>query len=222
MTTVTEIFASLRMTGIPRPAGTDNATWCMMKDRVPVISLLRSAVPMQHPVHAPTPQALADLVARCKQINRYSTELIAAEEARVAALASGVLVMRNVLNLSAIAAEKLPTRQGRIEHWSLTGSHLAEVETPAIHAVDGALVLDEHEQIKILSRRSWRGAWRFVTLWRDGVHGLSSPDLLEYLAALTGLAQRRAPDVAKSLLARSQAIAATRSLLAGGPRMRAD
>src|SRR4051812_19752970 len=120
---------------------------------------------MQQTVNAPTPKALADLVARCNQINRYSTELIAAEESRIAALASGVLVMRGVLDLVPIPAEKLPTRQGRIQHWSLTGRPVADAETPAIRSLDGALVLDEHEQVKILSRRTWRGVWRVVTLW---------------------------------------------------------
>jgi anti-sigma-K factor RskA len=177
---------------------------------------------MQPPVSVPTPQALADLVARCDQINRYATELIAAEEARIAALASGILVMRKVLELSPVPAEKLPMRQGRIEHWLLTGRHVAAVETPAIHALDGTLALDEHEQVKILSRRTWRGVWRVVTLWRAGVHGLSSAALLEYLAALTQLAQQRAPDAAKSLYDRSVAIAATQSLLAVAPRTRAD
>jgi hypothetical protein len=56
----------------------------------------------QHPVLAPTPRALADLVARCTQINRYATELTAAEEWRIAALASAVVVMRNVLDLTPI------------------------------------------------------------------------------------------------------------------------
>ena len=177
---------------------------------------------MQPPVSVPTPQALADLVARCDQINRYATELIAAEEARIAALASGILVMRKVLELTPVPAEKLPMRQGRIEHWLLTGRHVAGAETPAIRALDGALALDEHEQVKILSRRAWRGTWRVVTLWRAGVHGLSSADLLEYLAALTRLAQQRAPEVAKSLYERSQVIAATQSLLAVAPRARAD
>ena len=176
---------------------------------------------MTDPVHAPTPQALADLVARCGQINRYATELIAAEEGRIAALASGVLVMRNVLELKPVPAAKLPTRQSRIEHWALTGAHLAEAETPAIRDLDGALVLDEHEQVKILSRRTWRGVWRVVTLWRSGVHGLSSADLLEYLAALTALAQQRAPDVAQSLLERSLAVAASERLGVTEPRTRA-
>ena len=39
---------------------------------------------MAQPVDAPTPQSLADLVARCDQINRYETQLTAAEESRVA------------------------------------------------------------------------------------------------------------------------------------------
>lgn len=173
---------------------------------------------MQHPVLAPTPRALADLVARCTQINRYLTELTAAEELRIAALASGVLVMRNVLKLEAISADTLPMRQGRIDHWALTGSHLKEAETPAIRAVSGAIALDEHEQVKILSHRTWRGRWRLVTLWRDGVHGLSSVDLMEYLAQLAKLAQQRAPDVARALLERSQAIEAAQLLAARGDR----
>src|SRR3954468_21252666 len=80
--------------------------------------------PMQQPVEAPTPEALADLVARCSQINRYTTQLVAVEETRIAALAAGILTMRGVLELSEIKAEKLPMRQGRIGHWSLMGHHL--------------------------------------------------------------------------------------------------
>jgi hypothetical protein len=41
-----------------------------------------------------------------------------------------------------------------------------------------------------------------------------------YLARLTGLAQRRAPDVARALLARSEAVTATRDLSTEGPRAR--
>ncbi|MGE5732337.1 MAG: hypothetical protein ACM37U_10370, partial [Gemmatimonas sp.] len=66
---------------------------------------------MQPPVEAPTPEALADLVARCNQINRYATQLTVAEENRIAALASGILTMRMVLDLKPVAPEKLPMRQ---------------------------------------------------------------------------------------------------------------
>jgi len=52
---------------------------------------------MQGPVEAPTPQALADLVARCSQIARYTVQLTEAEENRIAALASGILAARGVL-----------------------------------------------------------------------------------------------------------------------------
>jgi hypothetical protein len=176
--------------------------------------------PMQQPVDAPTPQALADLVARCDQINRFETQLTAAEEARIAALASGILVMRQVLELPLLDPEKLPTRQGRIPHWALTASHLKAAETPAIHGVRGLFVLDEHEQVKVLSDRTWRGQWRSVTLWKNGEHGVSAAAMLEYLANLTSLAQQRAPDAARALLIRSQAVAATHGLLAVGPRQR--
>jgi anti-sigma-K factor RskA len=175
---------------------------------------------MQQPVDAPTPQALADLVARCDQINRFETQLTAAEEARIAALASGILVMRQVLELPLLAPENLPTRQGRIQHWALTASHLKPAETPVIHGVRGLFVLDEHEQVKLLSDRTWRGQWRSVTLWKNGEHGVSAAAMLEYLANLTSLAQQRAPDVARALLIRSQAVAATHGLLAVGPRQR--
>jgi hypothetical protein len=175
---------------------------------------------MQQPVEVPTPKALADLVARCDQINRFETQLTAAEEARVAALASGILVMRQVLGLALLEPEILPTRQGRIHHWALSGGHLRDVETPAIRAVRGLFVLDEHEQVKVLSDRTWRGQWRSVSLWKPGEHGVSSAAMLEYLAALTRLAQERAPDVARGLLARSEAVAAAHALLAGGPRQR--
>jgi hypothetical protein len=175
---------------------------------------------MQQPVDAPTPQALADLVARCDQINRFETQLTAAEEARIAALASGILVMRQVLELPLVDPENLPTRQGRIQHWALSASHLKEAETPTIHGVRGLFVLDEHEQVKVLTDRTWRGQWRNVTLWKNGEHGVSTSAMLEYLARLTGLAQQRAPDVARALLIRSQAVAATHGLLAVGPRQR--
>jgi anti-sigma-K factor RskA len=175
---------------------------------------------MQQLVDAPTPQALADLVARCDQINRFETQLTAAEEARIAALASGILVMRQVLELPLLDAKNLPTRQGRIQHWALTASHLKEAETPVIHGVRGLFVLDEHEQVKLLADRTWRGEWRSVTLWKNGEHGVSAAAMLEYLANLTSLAQQRAPDVARALLIRSQAVAATHGLLAVGPRQR--
>lgn len=175
---------------------------------------------MQQPIEAPTPEALADLVARCDEINRYATQLTAAEESRVAALAAGIVVMRKVLDLQPIAPERLPMRQGRIEHWALTGAQLESAETATIRHLHGTLVLDEHEQVKILSDRTWRGQWRAVTLWRDGVHGLSSSHLMEYLARLTALAQERAPAVARALLERSEAIAATQAMLRAGPRSR--
>jgi hypothetical protein len=177
---------------------------------------------MQGPVEAPTPQALADLVARCKQIARYAVQLTEAEETRIAALASGILAARGVLELEEIDAARLPARQGRIRHWALTGGHLSESMTPAMKHLHGTLVLDEHEQIKILSRRTWRGAWRVVTLWRDGVHGCSAHDLMEYLARLAAEAQRRAPAAARTLLERSKAIAATKEVSPTGPRARAD
>jgi len=177
---------------------------------------------MHQPVEAPTPDALADLVARCHQINRYAVQLTAAEEGRIAALAAGLVVMRNVLELRPIAAEKLPMRQGRIRHWALSGGHVADLATPPVRSLHGLLVLDEHEQIKVLSHRTWKGGWRQVTLWRDGVHGLSAHDLMEYLARLTAEAQERAPGAARTLLERSQAVAGTYALLPDGPRTRAD
>lgn len=180
----------------------------------------RATRTMQQPVEAPTPKALADLVARCDQINRFETQLTAVEEARITALASGILVMRQVLELELIDPEKMPSRQGRIQHWALSGGACREAETPVIHAVRGVFVLDEHEQVKVLSERTWRGQWRSVTLWKNGDHGVSAAAMLEYLARLTGLAQKRAPDVARQLLARSEAVAATHNQLAVGPRQR--
>jgi len=175
---------------------------------------------MQNAVEAPTPKALADLVARCDQINRFEMQLTAVEEYRIAALASGILVMRQVLELPLIDAEKLPMRQGRIQHWALTGGHLREAETPAIHSVRGQLVLDEHEQVKVLTHRTWRGQWRSVTLWKAAEHEILPADMMAFLAQLTALAQRRAPDAARALLARSEAVTATHTLQAAGPRSR--
>lgn len=175
---------------------------------------------MQQPVEAPTPEALADLVARCAQINRFTTQLTAAEETRIAALAAGLIEMRGVLELPPIKPDRLPARQRRIDHWALTASHLAGVSTSAIKRLHGLLVLDEHEQIKILSTRTWRGGWRDVTLWRDGVEGLSAHDLMEYLAALTAEAHSRAPASATGLLERSKAVRAAETLASARPRGR--
>jgi hypothetical protein len=119
-----------------------------------------------------------------------------------------------------IDPEKLPMRQGRIQHWALTGGHLKEAETPAIHAVRGQLCLDEHEQVKVLSNRTWRGQWRSVTLWKSAEHKILPATMMEFLARLTELAQKRAPDAARALLARSEAVTATHGLLATGPRQR--
>jgi len=177
---------------------------------------------MQSPVEAPTPRALADLVSRCTQIDRFTVQLIAAEESRIAALASAIFAMRGVLELEEVPPDKLPARQGRIQHWALTGGDLDAEATPAIRRLRGTLVVDEHEQVKILSHRTWRGMWRVVTLWRDGVDGLSSRDLLEYLARLAIRAQEIAPAAARALRERSEAIAATSPLLPSGPRSRDD
>ena len=177
---------------------------------------------MPNPTEVPTPAALADLVARCNEMQRYSTELTAAEETRVAALAAGILAMRQVLELEPIPSERLPLRQARMDHWALTGRNVEEAETLAIRNLHGALVLDEHGQIKVLSHRTWRGTWRNISLWRDGVEGLRASALMEYLARLVALAQRRAPDVARQLFERSEALVATHALLPPGPRSRAD
>lgn len=178
---------------------------------------------MQQTIDVPTPTALADLLARCNEIRRYTTELAAAEVMRISALAAALVVMRQVLDLPPIPAEKLPLRQKRIAHWSLTEPHhLASALTPNIRTIHASLALDEHDQVKILSGRTWRGGWNSVTLWRDGVHDISSATMMEYLARLVALAQERAPDVARSLLARSEAVVAAGSLLPAGPRSRAD
>ena len=173
---------------------------------------------MPNPTEVPTPAALADLVARCNEMQRYSTELTAAEETRVAALANAIVTMRQVLELVPIPSERLPLRQARMEHWALTGRSIEDAETLAIRNLHGALVLDEHGQIKMLTNRTWRGAWRNITLWRDGVGGLRANALMDYLARLAYLAQRRSPDVARQLLERSEALVATYSLLPPGPR----
>ncbi len=175
---------------------------------------------MQHSVEAPTLAALADLVARCDQINRYATQLTAVEEMRIAALAAGILVMRQVLELKPIDASSLPARQARSQHWALSGGHLADAETPAIRRVRGLLVLDEHEQLKVLSDRTWRGQWTSITLWRNGEQGISSTDMMDYLARITRVAQARAPQIARSLLARAEAVVATQGMHAVGPRGR--
>ncbi|MEO6877657.1 MAG: hypothetical protein ABI205_04190 [Gemmatimonadaceae bacterium] len=175
---------------------------------------------MQQPIEAPTPTALADLVARCDQINRYDTQLTAAEEARIAALASGILVMRQVLRLAPLDPETLPMRQRRIQHWALTGGHLKDVETSLVRSIRGALALDEHEQVKILSDRNWRGQWQTVTLWKNGEGGLGAADMMNYLARVAAFAQQRTPDVARVLLARSEAVTVAQSLMSEGPRAR--
>lgn len=175
---------------------------------------------VNHSTDAPTPRALADLVARCDQINRFETQLTAAEENRIAALAAGILVMRQVLDLRPVDPDKLPMHQGRIQHWALTGDHLRDAETPAIRAARCTFVLDAHEQVKMLSDQTWRGQWRAVALWRNGERGVSAAAMLEFLAKLAALAQRRAPEVARRLLARSEALVGTDELVSGGARSR--
>jgi hypothetical protein len=59
-----------------------------------------------------------------------------------------------------------------------------------------------------------------VALWRSGAQGLTAAVMLEYLARLVAMAQRRAPEAARKLLARSEALAATRDLMDQGPRPR--
>ncbi|MEP6619674.1 MAG: hypothetical protein ABJE47_10170 [bacterium] len=168
---------------------------------------------MQQSVNAPTTPALADLVARCEQINRFELKLTAAEEARIAALASGLLVMRQVLHLTPIDPGKLPARQRRIQHWALTGTHIKEAETPVIHSVRAVFAIDEHEQVKVLSDRTWRGQWRSVTLWKNGEFGVIASAMMDFLARLTTIAQRRAPDAARTLLQRSEAVDAAGGML---------
>jgi hypothetical protein len=167
---------------------------------------------MQQPIIAPTPEALADLVARCTEINRFEKQLTKAEETRISALASGILVMRSVLQLPEVPPERLPVRQSRFRHWMLTPDDLSELFTPEIKPFRERLVLDEHGQVKIVSGKAWRGAWREVALWRDGVQQLSAHDLMEYLVALTIATHDRAPDAARALLERSRSVAAARAL----------
>ena len=178
---------------------------------------------MQSPIAVPTPAALADLVERCRQIDRYSTQLTAAEETRIAALAAALVSMRPVLELTPIARSALPGHHRRVTHWNLVSGYavpVADHAGAALGALGERLVLDEHGQIKVLANRSWRGMWRTANLWRDGVEGLTAAVLLGYLAQLVELAQRRAPDVAQSLVDRRDSLAASRSLVEPGPRGR--
>lgn len=174
---------------------------------------------MNGPVEVPTIATLNGLVARCSEINRYATQMTAAEETRVAALAAGLVTMREVLGLERIGSLELPVRHARVAHWALTGAPVIEAETQAIRQLQGALVLDDHGQVKILSGKTWRGAWQSVSLWRDGVHGLRAADLMDYLARLVGLANERAPDAARKLLERRKAVDATIALTGSAPRM---
>lgn len=175
---------------------------------------------MQSPIAVPTPGALADLVERCRQLDRYSTQLTAAEETRIAALAAALVSMRPVLELTPIPRSSLPGHHRRVTHWNLVSGHATALADGPVGALGERLVLDEHGQIKVLANRSWRGMWRTANLWRDGIEGLSAAALLGYLAQLVELAQRRAPDVAQSLVERRDSLAASRSLVEPGPRGR--
>lgn len=173
---------------------------------------------MQHPVEAPSAAALADLVERCSQIDRYTAQMTVAEESRISALAAGIVAMAGVLGLEPVPTEKLPARQARSTHWLLAGPAVAEARTAAIDKLAGSLALDDHGQVKVLTSRSWRGEWRSVQLWRDGVAGLRSVALMEYLARLAELAHERAPGAARALQERRRALANTDALLTPGPR----
>jgi hypothetical protein len=174
---------------------------------------------MNGSVEVPTVAALNALVARCSEINRFATQVTAAEESRVAALAAALVNMRQVLGLQRIGSLELPLRHGRVAHWALTGTSVIEAETAPIRHLQGQLVLDDHGQVKILSGKTWRGTWQSVSLWRDGVHGLRATVLMDYLARLVGLANERAPDAARILLQRGMAVEATAALTGPGPRM---
>jgi hypothetical protein len=169
-------------------------------------------------VEVPTTASLNALVARCSEINRFATQLTAAEETRVAALAAALLPMREVLGLERIGTMELPVRHARVAHWALTGTSVIEAETTPIRQLQGALVLDDHGQVKILAGKTWRGAWQTVSLWRDGVHGLRAAALMDYLARLIGLANERAPAAARALEQRGRAVEATARLTGTGPR----
>lgn len=175
---------------------------------------------MQSPISAPTPEALADLVERCRQIDRYATQITAAEETRIAALAAALVSMRPVLELEIVPRGTLPGHHRRVTHWRLVSGHAAAIAEGAVRALGERLVLDEHGQVKVLAHRSWRGMWRTANLWRDGVEGLHSAALLVFLSRLVDLTQQRAPEVAQSLVERRDALAAARGLVEPGPRGR--
>jgi hypothetical protein len=88
---------------------------------------------MQQSVDAPTPKALADLArdatrsidSRCSSPRWRRTA--SPRWRRGFSSWAGA-------DLKPIDPEK-PDAPGRIQHWALTGGHLKEVETPAIHAV---------------------------------------------------------------------------------------
>jgi hypothetical protein len=167
----------------------------------------------------PTAESLDDLVARCRQLDRYHTQLTSAEETRISAIASALVSMRRVLELEPIPAERLPAHHRRAEHWALVSSATDEALTEPVRSMEGLLALDEHGQVKILSDRSWRGRWRGVNLWKDGADGLSAAALLEFLAALAALAQTRAPGAAEELRDRRERLVTARELGPTGPRM---
>ena len=79
-------------------------------------------------IEVPTPTALADLVARCNQIDRYATQLAQAEEIRISQLATGVVAMRRVLQLEQVPREKLPSRHARAEHFILTSDSVRDID----------------------------------------------------------------------------------------------
>lgn len=174
---------------------------------------------MNAPYEVPTAEALDDLVARCREIDRYNTQLAAAEETRISALASALVHMVGVLELEPVPSDRLPAHHRRAEHWSLTGPSTQSVLTDAVKKMDGVLALDDHGQVKILSDRSWRGKWRGVNLWKDGADGLSASGLLEFLSRLAALAQERAPDAAEDLRDRRGIVISARALGPSGPRM---
>src|SRR5215208_4685603 len=100
--------------------------------------------------------------------------LAAAEETRISALAAAIVSMRRVLDLQPIDRDKLPSHHRRAEHVALVCPSTHPMQTAVVRELKGLLVLDDHGQVKILSGRSWRGRWRTVTLWRDGVEGVDA------------------------------------------------
>ena len=177
---------------------------------------------MQQPVEAPTPKALADLIARCDQINRrFETQLHSSRSHPYQRAGVGHPCHAPSARPQGAGFGKAPDAPGA---HSTLGAHRRASPRSGNTAdqcrEEPTSCSTSTNRSKSCADRSWRGQWRSVTLWHNKENGVTAAQVMEFLARLTSLAHKRAPDVARGLLARSEAVVSALELVSQTPRGR--